>query len=218
MTPPALSDLRLLAAGLLVCGAAGADGAAAETVVYRFEAEHAHTPVAPPEGSATAQAAALPRLSGTFGFETGAPVAAGAGIPGRVAFAGYDTGFIRLDAMDTGRFAGEVGIRVTDGVTQADDPRTTIVDELLLGTRAVSADSPVDALSLRVRYLDAERLQGVGLPGALALDDISKMTLTFSTRIDILNDRADGRPATEAPAGGLLGLVHFDITEIERVE
>ncbi len=214
MNTPTVAGPSSLAIGIVMCGIAFANGAAAESVVYRFEAERFPTSIAPPEGTVAASAAALPRLSGTFGFETGSPVVAGASSPGRVSFGTYDTGFITVDGLDLGGIAGNVSVRVTDGVPQADDPRMTIVDEVLLGTAAVSTDAPIDALSLRLRYIDAERLQGVDLPVELSRDDIAEMRLMFSTRVDAMSNRADGQTATV----DLLGLVAFDITVIERIE
>jgi hypothetical protein len=188
--------------------------AAAESQVFRFEAERSLGGIAPPKGSFAASVASMPRLTGIFGFDTSIPVADRAGIPGLVSFGAYDTGFVTIDGIDTGKVPGEVSVTVTDGVTQAHDPRTTIVDELYLSTQAISTHEPVDALTLRVRYLDAERLQSVELPDELVPDDIGEMSLTFSTRIDGMSNRGDGQNAT----GDLLGIVRFDITVIEKVE
>ena len=62
-----------------------------------------------------AQVAEIPRLSGSFGYDVDAPVVFATGVPGQVAFAAYDTGFIRLDDLDLGQIAAEPEIRVTDG-------------------------------------------------------------------------------------------------------
>jgi hypothetical protein len=170
--------------------------------------------IAPPKGSFAASVASMRRLTGMFGFDSSIPIADGAGIPGRVSFGAYDTGFVSIDGIDSGKVPGKVSVTVTDGVTQSDDPRMTIVDEISLSTQAVSTHEPVDALTLRVRYLDAERLQSVDLPEELLPDDIGEMSLTFSTRIDAMSNRSEGHRAT----GDLLGLVRFDITVIEKVE
>jgi hypothetical protein len=214
VTKPAAINLRALAIGVIACGIAYFDDAAAETLVYRFEAERRGTLIAPPSGSVAALAAAVPRLSGTFGFETSAPVASDAGISGQVPFATYSTGFITVDAMDIGRVAGEVIVQVTDGVTRIDDPRMTIIDEVSISTHAISTDAPIDAITLRLQYVDAERLESVVLPEVLNLDDIAETSLIFSVRVDSMSNRAEG----QTTAVELLGIVHFDITVIERVE
>jgi hypothetical protein len=170
--------------------------------------------ITPPKGSFAASVASMRKLTGTFGFDIGTPVSDRAGIPGRVSFGAYDTGFVRIDGIDTGIVPGDVGVTVTDGVTQTDDPRTTIVDEISLSTQAISTQEPVDAFTLKVRYLDADRLQSVDLPDELVSDDIGEMSLTFSTRIDAMSNRGEGQHAT----GDLLGLVRFDITMIEKIE
>jgi hypothetical protein len=214
MNSHTLATLRPLTIGVLFAGIVTCNVAAGESLAFRFEGEQSRTRITPPDGSVAALAAAMPRLTGTFGFDTSAPVAAGTGIPGRVAFGVYDTGFITVDGLDVTAVPGEVSVRITDGVTRTDDPRMTIVDEIALSTNAISTDAPVDALTLRVRYRDAERLQSVDLPRALDLNDIAKMSLTFSTRTDSMANR---RERAGAPVD-LGGLVHFDITMIERVE
>lgn len=199
-----------------------ANGAAADTIVYRFEAERSDHPIplpdsggiAPtlPEGSVTALAAALPRLSGTFGFDTDAPRAAGAGIPETVSFGSYDTGFIVVDQLDLGSMT-TFSVQLTDGVTQLGAPARSIADEVTLESKGVSSGAPLDALALRLRYADAERLQSVDLPRSLILDGIEEKRLIFSTRIDMPGDRATGQPAS----GELLGVARFEITAIERL-
>jgi hypothetical protein len=214
MKNPAVTVFRALTIGLLICSPAYCNSSAAESLVFRFEAERSLARIAPLEGSVTALAASMPKLSGTFGFETNTPVAAGSGIPGRVSFGVYDTWFVTIDAIDGDMVPGEFSVKVTDGVTQTDHPEMTIVDEVSLSARAVSPDAPVDAVTLRLRYLDAERLRSANLPDALNLDDIAEMNLRFSTRIDSISNRDEGPAATV----DLLGLVHFDITLIKRVE
>jgi len=209
-----VADLCKLALGIATCGIVFSDSVAAESVAYRFEAERSLTQVAPPEGSAAASAAALTRLTGTFGFETSSPVVAEAGIPGRVAFGSYDTGFITVDGLELGGIPGDVSVRVTNGEPQVDDPRMTIADEVSLSTRAISTDRAIDAMTLRLRYVDAERLRTVELPVTVSLDEIAEMSLIFSTRIDAMSNRAEGQTAT----GDLLGLVIFDIGVLERIE
>ncbi len=200
--------------GAFACSVGLFDSASAEPVVFRFDAEQSGVPIPPPEGSLAAEAGTLPRISGKFGFESNAPLAAQAELPGRVAFGDYNTGFLFLDSMDIGRVPGNIHVQVTDGATNVNDPRLTIVDEVTLSTRAISTVTPIDAVTLRLRYLDAEQLQGVELPHALDSDDIEKVSLTFSTRIDGMSNRAKGETAT----GDLLGLVHFEVTVIERIE
>jgi hypothetical protein len=190
------------------------NGAAAESQIFRFEAERSLGGIVPPEGSFAASVASMPKLNGIFGFDTSISMADRAGIPGRVSFGAYDTGFVTIDGIDTGKVPGEMSVTVTDGVTQAHAPRTTIIDELYLSTQAISPHEPVDALTLRIRYRDAERLQSVELPNKLAPDDIGEMSLTFSTRIDAMSNRGAGQYAT----GNLLGLVRFDITVIQKIE
>jgi hypothetical protein len=205
---------RGLTASIVISSLAFFNGAAAESQVFRFEAERSVAGIDPPKGSFAASVASMPRVTGIFGFDTSIPVTDRAGIPGRVSFGAYDTGFISIDGIDTGKVPGEVSVTVTDGVTQAHAPRTTIVDEFYLSTQAISTHKPVDAITLRVRYLDAERLQSVELPDDLVSDDIGGMSLTFSTRIDVMSNRSERQHAT----GDLLGLVRFDITVIEKVE
>jgi hypothetical protein len=57
-------------------------------------------------------------------------------------------------------------------------------------------------------------LESVVLPEVLNLDDIAETSLIFSVRVDSMSNRAEGQTA----AVELLGIVHFDITVIERVE
>jgi hypothetical protein len=206
--------LRALTIGVVFGSMIFCNLAVGESLVFRFEAGQSRTGIVPPEGSVAALAAAMPKLTGTFGFDNSAPVAAGTGIPGRVSFGVYDTGFITVDGIDMDRVPGEFAVKVTDGVTQTDDPRKTIVDEISLSTRAISTDAPVDALTLRLRFLDADRLQGVDLPRLLDLNDIANMSLSFSTRTDSMANRRERGAATV----DLVGLVHFHITVIERVE
>ncbi|MGD8644131.1 MAG: hypothetical protein PVI15_07580 [Chromatiales bacterium] len=208
------ATFRALIIGVVIGSVAFFNGVAAESQVFRFEAERSMAGIAPPKGSFAASVASMRRLTGMFGFDSSIPIADGAGIPGRVSFGAYDTGFVSIDGIDSGKVPGKVSVTVTDGVTQSDDPRMTIVDEISLSTQAVSTHEPVDALTLRVRYLDAERLQSVDLPEELLPDDIGEMSLTFSTRIDAMSNRSEGQRAT----GDLLGLVRFDITVIEKVE
>ncbi|MEJ2523069.1 MAG: hypothetical protein P8080_09345 [Gammaproteobacteria bacterium] len=211
-----LSDVtfRGLIIGVVISSVAVFNGAAAESLEFRFVAERSGAGITPPKASFAGSVASMRRLTGIFGFDTSTPVADRAGIPGRVSFGAYDTGFVRIDGIDTGRVPGKVSLTVTDGVTQTDDPRTTIADEISLSTKAISTQEPVDGLTLRVRYLDAERLQSVELPDELVSDDIAEASLTFSTRIDAMSNRGEGQHAT----GDLLGLVRFDITKIEKVE
>ena len=201
-------------AAFAVVGIACVDGAMADPVSYRFEAEFMGAPVAPPPGSVTAIAAGMEKLSGTFGYDTETPRAAGASSPGRVAFAEYGTGFVTIDGIEITEIPGDMFVEITDGVPQTDSSTVAIADAVTLTTRAVSTEAPIDALTLRLRYADAERLQSVALPDALDLADMAGMGLTFSTRIDQMGTRAQGA----GKDAGLLGLVQFTITAIERIE
>lgn len=212
---------RLANAGLVIFISLGAaacsNEAAADTIIYRFEAERRATPMAPPAGSMTVSANQQLTLSGTFGFKTTAPAAAGSGIPGQVEFEVFETGFIRINEIDTG-VPEEVIVQVTDGETRVDDPRMTMRDNILLSASAVSSDAPegapIDAITVQLDYANAEGLKSAELPTSLDLDDIAKMSLRFSTRVASTSDRAAG----ETASGGLLGLVYFNITSIERIE
>lgn len=214
MTTPPVAATGRVALAVALIGIGAGTGAAAEPVVYRFETGPARIVIAPPEGSVSARAAALPRLSGRFGFDTAARRAAGADDPGRVSFGVYDTGFITVDGLDLGAIPGAPGIRVTDGVPRTDDPKLTISDEWSLGTNAVAPGTLVEALVLRLRYADADRLRNVDLPDALDPADLADMSLTFTTRIDLAGSRAEGPVA----AAGLLGHVRFEITLLDRVD
>jgi hypothetical protein len=202
-----LTAVTLMAAGL-------APAALAENLVFRFEAERRQVPIQPPEGSVAALAANAPSITGTFGFSTDAPIAARAGIPGRIEFASYDTGFIAIDEVDVGPVPGSVSLRVGNGIPQSADPKSTIDDDLILGFRAVSPDEPIDSVSLRLRYRDAEMLQSVAIPTSLDYGDFGSVRLSFSHRIDAMSDRSRQASGTSR----VLGLVHFDVTAFERVE
>ena len=209
-----VSGTRALIMGLLVSAISPLDSAAADSITYRFEAERSRAQaIDPADSSLTALAAAITKLSGIFGFDIDTPVAATAGIPGRVEFGAYDTGFIKVNQLGP-HIGGEFSVQVTDGVTLNEDPRMTIADEISVSTRAISTEEPVEEIILRIRYTDAERFQGIALPKALNLEDVAQMSLTFSIRIDAISNRGTGQNAT----GELLGLVHFDVTMIERIE
>lgn len=203
-----------LAIGAIACMVAWADFVRADTVTYRFEAVQKAVPVAPPDGRVTAAAASARVLTGTFGYDTAAPVVDGAEVPGQVAFGAYDTGFITVDDIDIGSIPGRLGVQVTDGVTREDDPRLTIADEILLASRALSTDAPVDALSLRLTFLDAESIGSADLPQVLTPDDLADITLTFTTRIDAIADRARGQGGSV----DVLGVVLFDVVSMTRVD
>lgn len=185
-------------------------------ITYRFEAERSHpqAPLAPPDGSLAAQALLLPKLSGTFGFDTNAAIVAQAGSPDRVTFADYATGFIIFDELDIGQALGSVAVTVTNGVTQIDAPHSTIKDEITLSTRALSTTVPIDAVTLQLQFHDAEQLQDVTLPRELDLTTPWKIKLLFTTRIDGSSSRANGQTATAQ----VLGIVSFDVTTVERAE
>jgi hypothetical protein len=117
-----------------------------------------------------------------------------------------------LNELDAGMIRGDLSVQVTDGVTEVEALQTTIVDEVSLGSRAISTDEPIDAIRLRFRYFDAERLQSVALPKSLDLEDIAEMSLTFSTRIDAMSNRS------AAQVGEVIGLVSFDVLVIQLVE
>ena len=52
------------------------------------------------------------------------------------------------------------------------------------------------------------------MPEVLNLDEMEEVSLTFSTRVDSMSNRGEGEAATVK----LLGLVHFKITVLERVQ
>ncbi len=212
MTLEAKRLILLLARAALV--AVSGQAAVAEGVVYRFEAVLGAVHVEPPAGSTAARAASFRALTGRFGYERDVPQSAAAGVPGRVAFADYDTGFITVDQVDLGRLRGQVVTRVTDGVAEAEDPGPAISDEIMIGYRAVSTESAIDSVSLQLRHTDAGAFDGIAMPAALRLQDFDSIRLTFSTRIDSLGNRG------QAASGGnqVLGLVVFDVTTIERIE
>lgn len=215
---PVISSLSpnpyVLAIGAIACTVAVADFVRADTVTYRFEAVQKAVPVAPPDGRVTAAVAAAQVLTGTFGYDTAAPVVDGAAVPGQVSFGAYDTGFITIDDIDIGSIPGSLGVQVTDGVTREDDPRLTIADEILLASRALSTDAPVDALSLRLTFPDAESVDSIDLPQVLTADEFATMTLTFTTRTDAIADRAMGQGGSV----DVLGLVIFDVVAMTRVD
>ena len=198
--------------GLLVAGLS--PNAIAEELVFTFEARLQRVVIQPPEGSLAAQAAQTDSITGRFEFSSSAPVAATAGIPGRVEFASYDTGFISINELDTSGLAGSPEIRISNGITQAEDPKSTIKDEMLFSYRAVSEKEPIDSLALRFSYRDANALRNVGLPTTLDIDDFDSASLSFSSRIDSIGNRAQGDAGTPQ----VLGLVHFNITAIEHKE
>ena len=87
--------IRALIVGLPLFAIAPLNSAVADSTSYRFEAERSRAQaIDPADNSQTALAAAFSKLSGTFGFDIDTPLAATAGIPGRVEFGAYDTGFI----------------------------------------------------------------------------------------------------------------------------
>jgi len=215
MFSAAFADFRMMclsAAGL--CTVLG-DAAAAESVVYCFQAERSDAGTAEPlKGSVAARIADIPRLSGCFGYDVDAPVLFATGIPGQVAFAAYDTGFIRVDDLDLGRIAVEPEIRVTDGMTRMDDPRMTIPDGFSMGLNPGVTETPADYLSLEFRFADAEQWQGTDLPVALDLAAVARAHLRFAVLV-----------GTSDPGGGarsgktdVLGALTFVITSIQRVE
>lgn len=203
----------LLLSGMLA-NAALAPAASADDVIYRFKAELKRVQISPPSDSMTAKAASARTLTGTFGYAMDVPVAAKAGIPGRVAFAEYDTGFIAIDQLDLGALPGAAVTRVTDGARRADAPGQSIGDEVAISRRALSVDAAVDSISLRIRYGGADELEGVSPPETLEGYDIHSIELIFSTRIDGLTNarQAQSRRAQ------VLGLANFEITRLQRVE
>ena len=211
-TPMKAKQSLSWALGLLLAGLA--PDAFAEELVFRFEATLDNVVVQPSEGSVAAQAANRKFITGTFGFSTDAAVAANAGIPGRVEFASYDTGFLSINEIDVSRLPGSPSMRVGDGIAQAEDPSSTIKDEVIFSYRAISRDEPIDSLALRFRYRDANVLQDARLPTSFDLNDFDSVSLSFSHRIDSLSNRGEG----EARRNQLLGLVHFRLTTIRRAE
>lgn len=205
---------RGLAIGAVMCAVSISGAAVADTVTYRFEAVQKAVPIDPPSDSVAAFAASASVLTGTFGFDTAAPAATGAEVPGQVTFGAYDTGFITFDDAAIGSIPGSITVQITDGVTREDDPRLTIADEILLASRAVSIDAPVDALSLRLTFPDAESVDSIDLPQVLTADEFATMTLTFTTRTDAIADRATGQGGSV----DVQGLVIFDVVAMTRVD
>ena len=199
---------------LFCLGFGWCDHVSAEPVLYRFEAVRSGVPLPPPEGSVSALAATRSTLTGTFGYATDAAPVSGAEIPHRVAFASFETGTIAIDEVDIGEVPGGFMLQVTDGTTLTDDPWMTIRDEILIASQAISTAAPIDAVTLRLRYSDAERLRGTGLPGTIAADDLDDMIITFTTRRDAVGNRDPAQNGTVE----VLGIVLFEITRIERVE
>lgn len=204
---------------LLICGGialiAVGQTAKAEEMVFRFNAQlrSAHGP-APPD-SLTAQAAELSTISGTFGFSMDAKRIAEAGIPGRVAFATYATGFIQINELDTSGMPGSVTLRVADGVPQTLDPKTTIQDDLILSYSHVSLDQRIDSLSLQLRYKDADSLNDVAIPSALNFGDFESVSLSFHNRIDQLSNR---KQQPTAASGAPVMTSFFEVLTFERVD
>ncbi|RSK38513.1 hypothetical protein EJA01_01970 [Rhodovulum iodosum] len=189
--------------------------ARAESLAYRFEAEVKFVQGTPPADSLTARAAGLDTITGTFGFDTDAPRTVETGIPGRVGFAAYATGFVALNELDLSALPGPVFLSVGDGIPQQDAPQTTIKDNLIIAFDSQARDdTPVDSLSLEIRFDDAEALAGVAVPSALKVGQIGSARLTVSTRRDSFGDRGN----SAAGAVQVLGLAVFDITTIEAID
>lgn len=189
--------------------------ARAESLTYRFEAEVAIVQGTPPADSLTARAAGLDKITGTFGFATDAPRTVETGIPGRVGFAAYATGVIALNELDLSSLPGPVFLSVGDGIPQQDAPQSTINDNLIIAFDSQARDdAPVDSLSLKIRFDDAEALEGVAVPSALKVAQIGSARLTVSTRRDSYGDRGN----SAAGAVQVLGLATFDITTIEAMD
>lgn len=197
----------------------------AETIRYRFDAQQTRVQVLQPlpGDSLVAAVALIPRLSGTFSYDTTATVTHRAGIPGRVAFAAYATGTITIDALEPGGWS-ETSVTVTDGLPRTDDPARTMPDAVTLGARTATTDGATGNLDVTLRYLDADRLDGVGLPAMLDLAALGQMTLVFSSGTATPGTATPGTATpgdrtTGAPArSGLLGLAIFDISRIERLD
>jgi len=202
----------LSAAGL--CTVLGS-AAAAEGIVYRFQAERSDDgTVEPPKGSVAGLVAKMRRISGRFGYDVQAPVVFATGIPAQVAFAAYDTGFIQVDDLDLRRIAAEPEIRVIDGMTREDDPRMTIADGLSMGLNPGVTETPADYLSLEFRFADAEQWQGTDLPVVLDLAAAARAQLRFAVLVGTSNPGGGARSGTTE----ILGSVTFVITSIQRVE
>jgi hypothetical protein len=188
--------------------------AVASDIVYRFKAELAHTSISPPPTSPSAKAAEIPAITGNFGFSPGAERIAGASNPGRVTFADYATGSITIDQFDISALVGEITTEIRDGVTQTDDPKTTIPDQMTIGYRNFSAEEPIDSLTLGMLYKNADILENAAIPSSLNFEDFASIRILFSTRIDGSGNRNNQVSGSVE----VLVLVSFRVTEIEQIE
>lgn len=204
---------RLFLANLFMA-ASIVSAASAGDVVYRFKAELAHVSISPPPKSLSAKAAELPVITGNFGFSPGAERIAGASSPGRVTFADYATGSITIDQFDISALVGEIATEIRDGVTQTADPKTTIPDQMKIGYRNVSAEEPIDSLTLAMLYRNADMLANAAIPSSLNFEDFASIRILFSTRIDGFGNRDD----QVSGSAEVLGLVSFRVTAMEQIE
>lgn len=188
--------------------------ASAGDVVYRFKAELAHVSISPPPTSLSAKAAEIPVITGNFGFSPGAERIAGASNPGHVTFADYATGSITIDQFDISALVGEIATEIRDGVTQTADPKTTIPDQMTIGYRNFSVEEPIDSLTLKMLYKNADMLENATIPSSLNFEDFASIRLRFSTRIDGSGNRYDKVSGSVE----VLGLVSFRVTAMEQIE
>ncbi len=197
----------LLTTGMLLC----IQHAFAEELTFRFEAVRAGSYNAAPTGSLTAQAAQVSTITGQFGFDTAAQITAGAGIPGRVSYATYATGFIEVDELDLRSLNGTPSLRVGDGVLQEGNPALSHPDDLIVSYDNVSLDKPIDTVSIRLNYKTPDALDTTAVPAALKFSEFESATLTFSNRIDSLS--SGRRQPAAAPAEP--SMVTFKIIGLE---
>lgn len=188
--------------------------AAAGDIVYRFKAELAHASISPSPTSLSAKAAEIPEITGNFGFSPGAERVAEASHQGHLSFADYATGSITIDQFDVSALSGEITTRIRDGVTQTADSKTTIPDQMMIGYSHFSAEEPVDSLTLKMLYKNADMLANVAIPSSLNFEDFASIRILFSTRIDASGNRDDQVSGNVE----VLGLVSFRVTEIEQMK